>query len=56
MIFRLAGLMEMKLNFNKLANNQQATQREALARQNGRSLRVCLELSLVTFFLSRERK
>jgi len=33
-----------------------ATQREALARQNGRSLRVCLEFSLVTFFFSRKRK
>jgi hypothetical protein len=40
----------------KIALTMQASQREALAWQNARSDRVCLDFSLVTFFASRQRK
>jgi len=45
----------LKRSTSKLLTKQ-ATQREALARQNARSDRVCLDFSLVTFFASRQRK
>ena len=41
---------ECKLNFRFLSHQK------CVGRQNGRSHRVCLEFSLVTFFVSRQRK